>query len=333
MEVKVLLDTLHVELGIDIVAGHEGLDRRITGPSIQKPGLALVGFTAMLKPGRVQILGRTEIDYLWSLSPKEREFCAEVLIAYTPPVVIVTRNADIPDQLIRCADRHRVPLLITGLRSALFVEALHKFLANRLARLRSIHGVLVDIFGVGVLIIGKSAIGKSECALELILRGHRLVADDVVDVTIKPPSTIIGAGNELIRHHMEIRGLGIINIKDLFGIAAIRETKKIELVVTLEEWKSGKNYDRLGVATKTHEILGVSIPRLDIPVRPGRSITTIMEVAARNQLLKNMGHHSAMDFQARIDATINSPLKPPMVGSAPTAKHSLQYDISEDDVE
>ena len=331
MEVKTLLNTLRVELGLEIVAGHEGLDRRITGPSIQKPGLALVGFTSMLKPGRVQVLGRTEVDYLWSLPPKERAFCSEVLVAFTPPAVVITRNSDIPDQLVQCADRHRVPLLTTGLRSALFVDALHKFLANRLARLRSIHGVLVDVFGVGVLIIGKSAIGKSECALDLILRGHRLVADDVVDITIRPPSTIIGAGNELIRHHMEIRGLGIINIKDLFGIAAIRETKRIDLVVALEEWKSGKNYDRLGVATKTHELLGVSVPRLDIPVRPGRSLTTIVEVAARNQLLKAMGHNSALEFQTRIDATINSPRKPPMV--SPMARHSLKKEISEDDVE
>jgi HPr kinase/phosphorylase len=326
MEIRTLLSALRVELGLELVAGREGLDRSVTAASVQKPGLALAGFTEMFKPGRVQVLGRTEIDYLWSMVPDERRNAADNLMRCAPPVVVVTRGSDIPEQLIEVAEQLRVPLLLTGLRSSIFVETLHKYLANRLARVRSIHGVLVDVFGVGVLLIGKSGIGKSECALEMVMRGHRLVADDVIDVSKKPPSTIVGSGNDLIRHHMEIRGLGIINIKDLFGISAIRETKRIDLVVVFEEWDTKKTYERLGVATLTHEILGVALPMVMIPVRPGRSLTSIVEVAARNQLLKAMGHHSALEFQNRVQKGLD-------VAGRLDLPHSLASDVSDEDVE
>ena len=304
MEVAVLLRSLNVELGLELIAGKTGLDRRITAPEIQKPGLALAGFTSMVKPGLVQLLGKTEIDYLWSLSPDKREQASTWLTKCQPPAIIVTRNLDIPEQLIKKTSDSRIPLITTGLSSILLLESLYKFLANRMAQQRSIHGVMVDVFGVGILLIGKSSIGKSESALELVMRGHRLVADDVVDINFIPPSSVIAAGNELIRHNMEIRGLGIINIKDLFGVAAIRETKRIQLVIHIEEWDKNKEYDRLGVVIQNHMLLGVSIPRLDVPVRPGRSLTTIIEVAARNQILKVMGHHSALEFQNKIDSNV-----------------------------
>ncbi len=330
MEIRTLLSALRVELGLEILAGDKGLDRRVTAASIQKPGLALAGFSEMFKPGRIQVLGRTEIDYLWSLTPTDRSHAVENLLGCTPPGVVVTRGADTPEQLVSSATNHRIPLLLTGLRSSIFVEALHKYLANRLARVRSIHGVLVDVFGVGVLMIGKSSIGKSECALELVMRGHRLAADDVIDVSKKPPSTIIGSGNELIRHHMEIRGLGIINVKDLFGISAIRETKRIDLVVVFEEWDTSKTYERLGVSDNTYEILGVSLPKVIIPVRPGRSLTAIVEVAARNQLLKVMGHHSAMEFQKRIQENLNLAKEWDGSGSLPNA---LMTEVTEEEIE
>lgn len=290
----------------------------------------MAGFPEMLKPGRVQILGRTEVDYLWSLAPTPRTAAVENLLGGTPPVVVVTRGADIPEQLIASATTRRIPLLLTGLRSSIFVEAIHRFLANRLTRVRSIHGVLVDVFGVGVLMIGKSGIGKSESALELVMRGHRLVADDVIDVSKRPPSTIVGSGNELIRHHMEIRGLGIINIKDLFGVSAIRETKRINLVVSLEEWDTGKTYERLGVSSNTHEILGVVLPKVIIPVRPGRSLTTIVEVAARNQLLRIMGHHSALEFQNRVQESLDLAKRWDGAASVP---RSLTKELSEEEIE
>ena len=330
MEIRTILSALRVELGLEILAGNEGLDRRVTADSIQKPGLALAGFKEMFKPGRVQVLGRTEIDYLWSLDPDGRTIASENLLSCAPPMVAITRGADVPEQLLHCANAHQIPIVITGLRSSVFVEAIHNYLSTRLARVRSIHGVLVDVFGVGILMVGKSGIGKSECALELVMRGHRLVADDVIDVSKKPPSTIIGSGNELIRHHMEIRGLGIINIKDLFGVAAIRETKRIELVVALEEWETGRTYERLGVAGNTHEILSTPIPRITIPVRPGRSLTMIVEVAARNQLLKSMGHHSALDFQNRVQRSLDTATKGQDGWTTP---NSLSRNVVDEEIE
>jgi HPr kinase/phosphorylase len=330
MEIRTLLSALRVELGLEIIAGQEGLDRRVSAASIQKPGLALAGFVEMFKPGRMQVFGRTEIDYLWSLVPKQRRQAVDNLLSCLPPAVVVTRGSDIPEQLIGAADTYNVPLLQTGLRSSIFVDSLHRYLSNRLARVRSVHGVLVDVFGVGVLMIGKSGIGKSECALELVMRGHRLVADDVIEISKRPPSTIIGSGAELIRHHMEIRGLGIINVRDLFGVAAIRELKRIDLVVSLEDWDDEKTYERLGVSKNTHEILSVVLPKVLIPVRPGRSLTAIVEVAARNQLLKSMGHHSAMEFENRVQESLNLATR---WNYSEPARDTFTDELDEDEVE
>jgi HPr kinase/phosphorylase len=306
MDVQSLFEALKMELGFELKAGRAGLGRPVTGASVQKPGLALAGFTSMVKPGRLQVLGRTEIDYLLSLAPAGRAQAAENVLACGPPAVLVAACAAIPEELPQAAERFGVPLLATGLRTSVLIDALHRFLAHRLERMHSLHGVLLDVFGVGILLLGKSGIGKSECALELVLRGHRLVADDVVDLSKTTPSTVIGRSSELIRHHMEIRGLGIISIKDLFGVSAVRETKRVELVVQFEEWDSSVEYDRLGVSRETYDILGVGIPKVTIPVRPGRSLTMLVEVAARNQLLKTMGHYSAVEFQSRIDARLAS---------------------------
>jgi HPr kinase/phosphorylase len=178
------------------------------------------------------------------------------------------------------------------------------YLEDALTAQTSMHGVLLDVFGVGILLLGKSGIGKSEIALDLVMRGHRLVADDIVDVKRKSPEAVFGAGSEIIKHHMEIRGLGIINIKDLFGVAAIRERKKIEIVMELVEWDPQVEYDRLGVEDRKYRILDVEVPMLVVPVRPGRNMTTIIEVAARNHLLKQQGHHSAREFQERLNRAI-----------------------------
>jgi HPr kinase/phosphorylase len=188
--------------------------------------------------------------------------------------------------------------------SSVFIDKITKYLEDQLSPTTSIHGVLMDVLGVGILLVGKSGIGKSEAALDLVMRGHRLVADDIVDIRRRPPDIVFGSGSDIIKHHMEIRGLGIINIKDLFGIAAVRDTKKIELVVELVEWSPDEEYDRLGVEDLTYGILDVEIPQLRIPVRPGRNMTSIIEVAARNQLLKIQGHHSAREFQDRLNKAI-----------------------------
>jgi HPr kinase/phosphorylase len=203
------------------------------------------------------------------------------------------------DAAITACEDAGVPLLGSTLTTADFIVAVSGWLGDRLAPQTQVHGVVVDVIGIGVLLLGKSGIGKSETALDLVVRGHRLVADDVV-VMWKKGSAILGTGEEVIRHHLEIRGLGIINIKDLFGIAAVRETKKIELVVELVEWTEGGEYDRLGIDDLNYSVLGVELPRLCLPVRPGRNLATLIEVGARNQLLKAQGHHSARELQERL---------------------------------
>jgi HPr kinase/phosphorylase len=291
-------------LALELIAGRSGIDRRITNSRIQKPALALTGYTAHVHPERLQVLGLTEIDFLNTLDAARRTAGIEALLSVQPAALAVTRNLEIPAELPALADRAGVALLRSPLMSSVFINRVNKFLEDQLSPRTSMHGVLIDVLGVGILLLGKSGIGKSEAALDLVLRGHRLVADDIVEIRLHVPDTEYGAGSEIIKHHMEIRGLGIINIKDLFGIAAVRETKKIELIVELVMWNEDEEYDRLGVEELHHMILGVRIPMLRVPIRPGRNITSIIEVAARNQLLKVQGKHSAREFQDRLNRAI-----------------------------
>jgi HPr kinase/phosphorylase len=217
---------------------------------------------------------------------------------------VVTKGLEATPELVAAAEEAGVPLLQTTHLSSTFIEEIQAYLEDILTASTSMHGVLLDVFGVGILLLGKSGIGKSEIALDLVMRGHRLVADDIVDVKRKTPESVYGMGSEIIKHHMEIRGLGIINIKDLFGVAAIRDRKKIEIVLELVEWDPAVEYDRLGVEERKFRILDVEIPMLVVPVRPGRNMTTIVEVAARNHLLKLQGHHSAKEFQDRLNRAI-----------------------------
>jgi HPr kinase/phosphorylase len=291
-------------LFLSLAGGRAGLARRITVPRIQKPGLALTGYTEQVHPDRVQVLGATEMGYLARLAPDARASGIANLINLDPACICLTRNLVAPDEMRRLADERGVALLQSPLMSSVFIDRITKYLEDQLSPTTSIHGVLMDVLGVGILLLGKSGIGKSEAALDLVMRGHRLVADDIVDIRRRPPDLVFGSGSDIIKHHMEIRGLGIINIKDLFGIAAVRDTKKIELVVELVEWSPDEEYDRLGVEDLTYRILDIEIPQLRIPVRPGRNMTSIIEVAARNQLLKIQGHHSARDFQDRLNKAI-----------------------------
>jgi HPr kinase/phosphorylase len=213
---------------------------------------------------------------------------------------VITRNLEIPQLLIQEADERGIPLFRTSLGTTDFIDRVTKFLEEKLASTHTLHGVLMDVFGVGVLILGKSGIGKSECALDLIIRGHRLVSDDMVYIQKRSPSSLIGSGFEVIQHHMEIRGLGIINVRSLFGVEAIRERKKIELVLELMEWDTQREYDRLGFEEEKYSILDVELPMLRIPVTPARNLTTIIEVAARNYLLKVMGYNSALEFEKKL---------------------------------
>ena len=303
VKIAALLADEKFELRIDLLAGEAGLSRRITSARIQKPGLALAGFLDHLHLERLQVFGNTEMSFLGTL-PRERQIVVcEQLFGADIAALCVTKNLEVPDFLFEIADRHEIPLLRTKQLSSTFITHVERFLEDALTATTSLHGVLMDVFSVGVLILGKSGIGKSECALELVARGHRLVADDIVDVKRKAEAAV-GAGSAIIQHHIEIRGLGIINVKELFGAASVREQKKIELVVELVEWDPHVEYDRLGVEDRRFTVLDVEVPLLVLPVRPGRSMTTLIEVAARNHLLKLQGHNSAMEFQERLNRVI-----------------------------
>jgi HPr kinase/phosphorylase len=304
LRIQNLLADVTETLQLELVAGKAGLGRRISAPRIQKPGLALTGYTAYVHPERLQILGLTEISFLGTLTAEELRTAVDRLASLEPACVVVTRGLEPPPALIEAGDRYRVPILRTALLSSVFINRVVRYLEDHLAPQTSLHGVLMDVLGVGILLLGKSGIGKSEAALDLVLKGHRLVADDIVDIRRRPPNTVFGSGSEIIKHHMEIRGLGIINVKDLFGISAVRDTKKIELVIELVDWNEEEEYDRLGVEELSYRILEVDIPMLRIPVRPGRNMTAIIEVAARNQLLKFQGHYSAREFQERLNRAI-----------------------------
>lgn len=295
-----LLKDKEYQLEIELVNEATTISGKILIPQIQKPGLALTGYTANLHPGRIQVLGNSEIKFLKALPSTKCSAILKKICRLDIACFVVTHDNDAPDGLQKECLRRKIPLLRTKLSTPVFIMRITKFLEDKLTESTSLHGVLMDVFGVGVLLLGKSGIGKSECALELVMKGHRLVADDVVNIRKKPPASLYGYGSELIKYHMEIRGLGIINIKDLFGVTSVRDQKLIELVINLVEWDSKREYERLGIDQQTHEVLGVKIPFIELPVRPGRSLTTVIEVAARNHLLKLKGFYSAKEFQAKL---------------------------------
>ncbi len=287
-------------LELTLMAGRNGLNKTITHSQVQKMGLALTGFVQFINPERVQIIGNTEMAYFNTLTPDMQEKVIREICNLPLSCLVITRGLEIPDLLLREADEKGIPVFRTSIRSFDFIERITKFLEEKLSARTSLHGVLMDVFGVGLLLLGKSGIGKSECALDLILRGHRLVADDMVHIQKRSSSSVIGSGFEVIQHHMEIRGLGILNIRSLFGVEAIREKKKIELVIELMEWDAHREYDRLGFEEEKFSILGVELPMLRIPVTPARNLTTIIEVAVRNHLLKVMGYDSALEFEKKL---------------------------------
>jgi HPr kinase/phosphorylase len=295
------------EYGLDLklVAGASGISHKLYSSRIQKPGLALTGYTEHLHPDRVQVLGNTEISYLRHLDEHRAIKYIGKLCNFPIACFIVTKGLDPPGFLKIETEKAGIPLLVSPLQSSTFISLITKFLEERLLPTTHVHGVLVDVLGVGVLLLGKSGIGKSECALDLVIRGHRLVADDIIYIKKKMPAALVGQAGDTIQHHMEIRGLGIINIKDLYGVSSIREKKIIDLVLELIEWDPVQEYDRLGIDDEVHTILGVDLPHLKIPVRPGRNLTSIIEVAARNFLLKGMGYHSAREFHEKLLARMD----------------------------
>ena len=291
-------------LKLELLVGEGGVSRLIQTPNLQKPGLALAGYLESMHPERVQVMGHSEISYLQSLPEDAAGERVAELCDTGIPCIVLTRSLEAPHYLSTACEDSSVPLLRSSLSSEALIDELSNHLTSRLNPTTSVHGVLVDVFGMGILLLGKSGIGKSETALDLVMHGHRLVADDIVEIRRGGFRALYGIGPEIIRHHMEIRGLGILNIKDLFGVSAVRSTKKIELVVEMVEWDPREEYDRLGVDEQTHTILEVEVHKIKLPVRPGRNMTTIIQVAARNQLLKLQGHHSAKEFQERLIGAI-----------------------------
>ena len=292
-------------LPLELLSGTAGLGRAIANPHIQKTGLALAGFHEYLRPGRIVVFGESEVRYLDGLTHDARMGAVETTFAHDIPCVLITGGWDVHVDLLSAAERHAVPLLRTSVSTPVAITRISALLDDALAVRQIIHGVLIDILGLGVLIIGDSGIGKSECALDLVVRGHRLVADDTVQIWRRSDAIVLGTCPEATQHHMELRGLGIINVRDLFGVASTRASKRVELVVQLERWDSHREYDRLGLDENTHEIFDVKIPLICMPVAPGRNLATLVEVAARNQLLRARGVNAARELVARLERSMH----------------------------
>jgi HPr kinase/phosphorylase len=290
---------LKAPLQLELLAGEEGFGRKLRSTRIQKPGLALVGHTTFVHGDRVQILGETEISYLDTLDDLARRTSIQHLIALELACVMVTKGLPVPGELATQCDARKIALFRTPMASSEAIVKATAYLDDLLSPRCSMHGVLVDCNGVGVLIIGASGIGKSECALDLVERGHRLVADDVVEIR-RRGDDLVGQASDLIRHLIEVRGLGVLNIAELYGVAACRDHKRIELVVELEPWSPRAAYDRLGIEEKNTTILGLEVRALLLPVSPGRNVAVIVEVAARNFLLQRRGHHAGEELSRRI---------------------------------
>lgn len=287
-------------LELRVLAGARGFGvRRITSARIQKLGLALAGFTHYVHPGRVQIIGQSEVLFLAQLTADKRREAIDNLSLELISCVLVTKEQMPPVEFVEAAERAGLPLLQTTLVSSIAIGAVTDFLQEALAPRELRHGVLLDAYGLGVLIEGESGIGKSECALDLVVRGHRLVADDLVEVRRLGPDYLLGSAPELLREHMEIRGLGIINVRDLYGVAAISGPKRVGLSIRLERWQDAREVERLGIDERTVEILGVNVPHVLLPVSPGRNLSTLIETALRVHLLRLRGYNAAENFVAR----------------------------------
>jgi HPr kinase/phosphorylase len=289
------------KLELKVLCGESRLDNRILNPRVQKPGLAFAGYYEYIKPGRVQIVGESEIAYLQTLPEAERLERLQAITALPIPVFVTTKGlAPLPDLLELCRERD-LPLLASPALSSEVIKEISFFLEEHLVPSTQIHGVLLEIYGLGVLLIGRSGVGKSECALDLISRGHSLVGDDRVTIKRYPYGELVGFCEAPLRYHMELRGIGIINVKDLFGLAAVRQRHSIDLVIELEPWQDGRAYDRLGLDETLFEILDVPCPYIRMPVATGRNLSILVEIAARNHVLKLEGHHSAREFARALE--------------------------------
>ncbi|MBQ9782893.1 MAG: HPr(Ser) kinase/phosphatase [Clostridia bacterium] len=284
----------------EIVMPEGGADIPVTSPEITRPGLTLSGFVEVFEPFRIQAIGRAEHRYLSNLSATQRSIRLENFFKMKPVAVVVSSGLSVFDEMIKKAAAYGVPLLRTQERTSAFLAALISYLNTNLAPRITRHGVLVEVYGEGMLILGDSGIGKSETAIELVKRGHRLIADDAVEIKRVSAKTLVGSAPELIRYYIELRGIGIVDVRRLFGMSAVKATERIDMVVNLEHWDSEKMYDRFGLEEEYMEILGINVPSLTIPVHPGRNLAIILEVAAMNNRQKKMGYNTAEEFNKRL---------------------------------
>ena len=300
LSVRQFLERSGDSLSLHDLNGGVGLDRIIPNPDLSSPGLALAGYVGRFVAERIQVLGETEITYLFSLPAEQREKIAKMFFGFPIPVVVVTKDQDPPSELKEAATAAGIPLLGTALKTAEFYRRIKPVIEAEFAETATLHGSLADVFGVGLFFTGQSGIGKSECVLDLVERGHRLVADDLVIATRRGNDVVIGRGHELQRHHMEIRGVGLIDIPHIFGVRAVRQQKRIEVVVNLEEWDQNAVVERTGLDYQYMTMLNVQIPLITVPLNPGKNITVIAEVIALNHLLRYSGINTAEAFNERL---------------------------------
>ena len=298
---SVSLAELMKEEGLEVAyTPYPAEEIKITTTEAVRPGLALTGFLEMFDPNRVYVLGKAEIALLNSFSEEELEKSLTNFLATHPTAVILSSNLVAPSMMLKLAKKYEVPILTSEERTSNLISAIISFLNVQLAPRLTRHGVLVEVYGEGILILGDSGVGKSETAIELVKRGHRLIADDAVEIKRVSSKSLVGSAPEIIRHYVELRGIGIVDVRRLFGMGSVKLTEKINLVVTLEPWVQGKMYDRLGMESETMEILGIHVPSLTIPVRPGRNLAVVLEIAAMNNRQKKMGYNTAEEFNKRL---------------------------------
>lgn len=318
--VEKLLGTRGKELELKALTKNpDGLRKVISNAALHRPGLALTGFFERFANKRIQVLGETEMAYISHIAEDRLVEISDRLFGYNLPLVVVAKGIIPPDLFLESADKHQTTVLSSRMTTAELTTKIAAFLDHLFAPSINVHGTLVDVYGVGLLYTGKSGIGKSEIALDLVERGHRLVADDVVKITRTAPDVLIGTGSELLGHHMEIRGVGIIDIEELFGIRSIRMQKRIEVEVNLTYWSEAKDYERLGIEERKTTVLGVEIPIINVPISPGKNITVISEVIAMNHMLKVYGENSALEFSKKLSRTL--------------ARQSMTQDYLESDYE
>lgn len=289
------------DLGLKLTGGVNGLENHIDSPRIQKLGLALAGYTDYLRSGRVQFLGRTEMNFLNRLKEEERKEACKRPFVLNLSCIVVTNGLEPPQELREYAKQFGVPILLADAVSTRALDEISEYLEAELAPTTSIHAVLMEVLGLGVLLIGKSGVGKSECGLELVLRGHRLVSDDMVNIKRLGTERLVGAGPDFLRFHMELRGLGIINIRDLFGISSVSLQEPIDLAIELVRWRDSSGSDRVGFEEREYQLLGTSIPLMTLPVAPGRNVATLVEVAVRIHMLKKQGYEPGAEFLSQLE--------------------------------